>query len=91
MLKLPNFDCLSRFLRVPSWMKSNVGPGHWHLFNPRSMAVFCERIGLKVVRRWKFFKALDIHSRSAPFPLERVSRVSITLWAAWEWEITSRF
>ncbi len=64
-VETPNFDCVSRLLRVPSWMNCNVGPGHWHLFNPRSMAFFCERIGLRVVRRWTFFKALDIHRRSA--------------------------
>lgn len=64
-VETPNFDCVSRRLRVPSWMNQNVAPGHRHLFNPRSMAAFCERIGLRVVRRWTFFKALGIHSRSA--------------------------
>ena len=27
--------------------------------------MFCERIGLRVVRCWTFFKALGVHSRSA--------------------------
>ena len=65
-VETPNFDCVSRRLQVASWMNYNIFPGHWHLFNPRSMAVFCERIGLRMVRQWTFFKALDIHSRSVP-------------------------
>jgi SAM-dependent methyltransferase len=64
-VETPNFDCVSRRLQVSSWMKQNIFPGHWHLFNPRSMVTFCERIGLRVVRGWTFFKALGIHSRSA--------------------------
>src|SRR5262249_44818393 len=54
-VETPNFDCVSRHLQVESWMNSNVGPGHWHLFNPRSMGALCDRIGLRVVRCWTFF------------------------------------
>ena len=64
-VETPNFDCVSRRLQIESWMIQNVFPGHWHLFNLRSMAAFCERIGLRVVRRWTFFKGLGVHSRSA--------------------------
>jgi SAM-dependent methyltransferase len=64
-VETPNFDCVSRRLRIRSWMDTNLTAGHWHLFNPRSMAVFCERMGLRVVRCWTFFKALSIRSRSA--------------------------
>src|SRR5262245_26058655 len=63
-VETPNFDCVSRHLRVESWIDNNVAPGHWHLFNARSISAFFERIGLRVVRCWTFFKALGIHSRS---------------------------
>jgi SAM-dependent methyltransferase len=64
-VETPNFDCVSRRLQVQSWMDNNLNVGHWHLFNPHSMAVLCERMGLRVVQGWTFFKALGIHSRSA--------------------------
>jgi SAM-dependent methyltransferase len=64
-VETPNFDCVSRRLQVRSWMDNNLNVGHWHLFNPRSIAVLCERMGLRVVQGWTFFKALGIHSRSA--------------------------
>jgi len=63
-IETPNFDCVSRRLHVESWMDNNVAPGHWHLFNRQSLAAFFERIDLRVVRCWTFFKALGIHSRS---------------------------
>jgi SAM-dependent methyltransferase len=63
-VETPNFDCVSRRLKVQAWMDNNLNVGHWHLFNPRSMSALCERMGLRVVHGWTFFKALGIHSRS---------------------------
>jgi SAM-dependent methyltransferase len=64
-VETPNFDCVSRRLKLDSWMDKNLIAGHWHLFDPHSISVFCERMGLRVLRCWTFFKALGIHSRSA--------------------------
>ncbi len=63
-IETPNFDCVSRRLSVASWLDNNVTGGHWHLFNPRSMQMFCDRMGLRIIRLWTFFKALGIHSRA---------------------------
>lgn len=64
-VETPNFDCLSRYLRLRTWMETNVGYGaHWHLFNPGSIQTFCSRMGMTSVRCWTFFKALGLHSRS---------------------------
>ncbi|MBI4473849.1 MAG: class I SAM-dependent methyltransferase [Acidobacteria bacterium] len=79
-LETPNFDCLSRRFHHKAWLGMNVGPGHWHIFNPRSLKLLSEKWEFETVRSWTFFKALSAYGRGR---MARTGVAALNLSVAW--------
>ncbi|MBK8574132.1 MAG: class I SAM-dependent methyltransferase [Elusimicrobia bacterium] len=62
-IETPNFGALARRCRSPRFMNLNVAPGHWHLFESRSLMGLLRRVGIEPVLSWTFFKSLSAYGR----------------------------
>lgn len=68
-IETPNYGGVSRRLQARSWMATNIGPGHWHLFDPGTLAAACRRCGLEVVHVDTYMKGLRLGRRRALLPI----------------------
>ncbi|MBK8871444.1 MAG: class I SAM-dependent methyltransferase [Elusimicrobia bacterium] len=62
-IETPNYGSLARRWGSPRFMNLNVAPGHWHLFNRKSLRFLLERHGVKPLRGWTFYKALSVYGK----------------------------
>lgn len=68
-IETPNYAGVSRRLRARSWMETNIGPGHWHLFDADTLAAACRRSGLEVEQVDTYMKGLSLGWKRALLPM----------------------
>ena len=62
-IETPNFGALARRCHSRRFMDLNVAPGHWHLFESRSLGNLLLRAGIEPIKTWTFFKSLSAYGR----------------------------
>lgn len=62
-IETPNYGSLARRWGSRRFMNLNVAPGHWHLFNRKSLGTLLERHGAQPLNVWTFYKALSAYGK----------------------------
>lgn len=62
-IETPNYGSLARRWGSRRFMSLNVAPGHWHLFNTKSLGTLLERHGAQPLKVWTFYKALSAYGK----------------------------